>query len=119
MLDQDRYAAVYAPGTRQNHPNEPGCYRFYLACTWSTHLLPNGRYKLDVQAVDSSGNRATASLPFALDNRAGGDPRLQGGPSSAAPDAEIGPVRSSCEPCGAPPEGPRSRRAAAPARPGK
>jgi hypothetical protein len=68
MLDRERFAAVFAPGTRQNHPNRPGCYRFYLARTWSTRLLPNGQYRLDVQAADVSGNTATASLPFTVAN---------------------------------------------------
>lgn len=68
MLDRQLFRTVYAPGTRQNHPDEPGCYRFYLAHTWSTHLLPNGHYRLDVQAADISGNRATATLPLRLAN---------------------------------------------------
>jgi hypothetical protein len=68
MLDRELFAAVYAPGTRQNHPNQAGCYRFYLARTWSTRLLPNGHYQLDVQAADVSGNAASASLPFTLTN---------------------------------------------------
>jgi hypothetical protein len=68
MLEKERFASVFAPGTRQNHPNHPGCYRFYLARSWSTRLLPNGGYLLDVQAADVSGNSATASLPFTLVN---------------------------------------------------
>jgi hypothetical protein len=66
MLDSEFFATVYAPGTRQNHPNRPGRYRFYLARSWSTRLLPNGHYHLDVQASTISGNKAAASLPFTL-----------------------------------------------------
>ena len=68
MLDRKQFAAIYAPGTRQNHPNKPGCYRFYVAHTWSTHLLPNGSYRIDVEATDLSGNKASASLPIVLTN---------------------------------------------------
>ena len=68
MLDSALFASVYAPGSRQNHPNRPGRYRFYLAHSWSTRLLPNGNYHLDVQATTISGNKATASLPFTLAN---------------------------------------------------
>jgi hypothetical protein len=68
MLDQELFASVYAPGTRQNHPNRPGRYRFYLARSWSTRLLPNGHYQLDVQAATISGNKAAATLPFTLAN---------------------------------------------------
>ncbi len=68
MLDAALFAGVFAPGTRQNHPNHPGCYRFYLARSWSTGLLPNGSYRLDVQAADVTGNTASASLPFTIAN---------------------------------------------------
>ena len=68
MLDQDLFPKVYAPGTRQNHPNKPGRYRFYLAHTWSTKLLPNGHYELDVEAANVAGHKASASLPFTIAN---------------------------------------------------
>lgn len=68
MLGRTLFPTIYAPGTRQNHPNEPGVYRFYLAHTWSTETLPDGRYHLDVQAADVSGNKATATLPVTLAN---------------------------------------------------
>ena len=63
-----RFASVYAPGTRQNHPGKPGRYRFFLAKSWSTRTLPNGVYRLEVAAADVSGNRAHAVLPFELGN---------------------------------------------------
>jgi hypothetical protein len=68
MLDRGLFPAVFAPGTRQNHPNRPGLYRFYLARTWSTRLLPNGHYLLDVEAAGISGRRTLATLPFTLSN---------------------------------------------------
>ena len=61
---------MYAPGTRQNKPGKPGRYRFYVARTWSTRLLPNGLYRLEVSAADAHGNTARAGLPFTLANRA-------------------------------------------------
>ena len=63
-----RFASVFAPGTRQNHPGKPGRYRFFLAKTWSTRTLPNGVYRLEVSAADVSGNRAHALLQFELGN---------------------------------------------------
>jgi hypothetical protein len=46
MIPKERFRSVYAPGTRQNHAGAPGLYRFYLAHTWSTDLLPDGPYRL-------------------------------------------------------------------------
>lgn len=68
LLPAERYAAVYAPGTRQNRPGKPGRYRFFLAHTWSTKQLPNGDYRLEVSAADLAGNRAHGVLPFAVGN---------------------------------------------------
>ncbi|HET7045138.1 MAG TPA: M23 family metallopeptidase [Gaiellaceae bacterium] len=68
LIARELFPAIFAPGTRQNHPNEPGLYRFYLAHTWSTRLLPNGLYRLQVEAGDESGNTARASLPFTVAN---------------------------------------------------
>jgi hypothetical protein len=68
MLPQSRFAGVYAPGTRQNKPGKPGRYRFFLAHTWSTRTLADGRYRLEAEAVDERGNSARAGLDFALAN---------------------------------------------------
>ena len=35
----------------------PGLYRFFLAHTWSTRLLPDGGYRLEVEASDLYGNK--------------------------------------------------------------
>lgn len=68
LLPQARFAAIYAPGTRQNHAGEPGLYRFYLARTWSTQLLPDGGYELEVEALDLAGNTGTLRVPFTIAN---------------------------------------------------
>jgi hypothetical protein len=69
LLPASLFAAVYAPGTRQNRPNKPGRYRFYLARGWNTRRLANGLYRLEVSAADVHGNRAHAALPFTIANR--------------------------------------------------
>ena len=68
LLPQDRFGAIYAPGTRQNHAGEPGRYRFFLAHTWSTQRLPDASYVLEVEASDLGGNVASFRLPFTLAN---------------------------------------------------
>jgi hypothetical protein len=68
LLPQARFGKVYAPGTRQNHAGEPGRYRFFLAHTWSTQLLPDGAYELEVEALDLAGNGGSLRLPFTLAN---------------------------------------------------
>jgi murein DD-endopeptidase MepM/ murein hydrolase activator NlpD len=68
LLPPDRFDDVYAPGTRQNRPNKPGRYRFFLAHTWSTRLLPDGAYRVQVEASDTRGNKAVASQPFTIAN---------------------------------------------------
>lgn len=68
MIPKERFRSVYAPGTRQNHANAPGLYRFYLAHTWSTDLLPDGPYRLEVEASDLAGNVGSRALQFTLAN---------------------------------------------------
>ena len=68
LLPQQDYPRIYAPGTRQNRPGKPGLYRFYLAHTWSTTVLPDGEYRLEVEASDLRGNTGTLKLPFAVAN---------------------------------------------------
>jgi hypothetical protein len=69
LIPQERFRTVYAPGTRQNHAGKPGLYRFYLAHTWSTELLADGLYRLEVEAADLAGNTGALRVPFALINR--------------------------------------------------
>jgi hypothetical protein len=68
LVPKERFNAIYAPGTRQNQADKPGLYRFYLAHTWSTQQLPDGDYKLEVEASDLAGNTGSLRLPFALAN---------------------------------------------------
>jgi hypothetical protein len=68
LMPQAAYSRIYAPGTRQNHADAPGLYRFYLAHTWSTTLLPDGSYKLQAQAIDLAGNTATRTQAFTVAN---------------------------------------------------
>ena len=68
LVARELFDAIYALGTRQNHPNKPGRYRFYVARSWSTKRLRNGLYRLQVEATDESGNSARATLPFTVSN---------------------------------------------------
>ena len=68
LMPQSAFDRIYAPGTRQNHAESPGLYRFYLAHTWSTTLLADGNYELQVQAIDLAGNTGTRTQPFTVAN---------------------------------------------------
>jgi hypothetical protein len=68
MIPNSRFAAVYAPGTRQNHANAPGRYRFWLARGWDTRSRPDGRYELEVEASDTRGNASRRRLEVVLVN---------------------------------------------------
>ena len=50
----DAFHTVYAPDTRQNHPNKPGRYTFILDHDWNTAAFANDGYLLEVQAADSA-----------------------------------------------------------------
>ncbi len=69
LLPKERFNTIYAPGTRQNHAGAPGLYRFYLAHTWSTQALPDGDYRVEVEASDLAGNTGSLRLPFTLANK--------------------------------------------------
>jgi hypothetical protein len=68
LLPQSAFHRIYAPGTRQNHAGAPGLYRFYLAHTWSTTTLPDGVYRLQVQAIDLAGNTGVRTQRFTVAN---------------------------------------------------
>ena len=68
LLPKEKFATIYAQGTRQNTAGKPGLYRFYLAHTWSTQRLPDGPYAIEVEASDLAGNTGSLKLPFALAN---------------------------------------------------
>ena len=67
-LPPEDYDRVYAPGTRQNRANRPGRYRFWLNRRWDTRTLPNGDYRLQVEAADTRGNLTRTVVPFTLQN---------------------------------------------------
>jgi Peptidase family M23 len=69
LLPKSRFASVYAPGTRQNHANTPGLYRFWLARGWDTRRHPDGVYHLEVRAADIRGNTSRRRLDFVLANK--------------------------------------------------
>lgn len=62
------YDRIYAPGTNQNHPWEPGRYVFWLAQGLDTAELANGEYQIEVAAEDTRGNTGSASLAFDVQN---------------------------------------------------
>jgi hypothetical protein len=71
ILPNSQFTRIYAPGSRQNHPKQPGLYRFFLARGWKSGAHPDGEYRLDVEASDIDGNRAVAHLVLVLRNKKG------------------------------------------------
>ena len=63
-----RFNEIYAAGTRQNHPNARGRYRFWLIRGWDTRRHRDGRYRLDVEAADIRGNASRGHLELVLVN---------------------------------------------------
>ena len=64
-----QFDKVYAPGTRQNHPNAPGLFRIWLARRFDTRPFPDGDYRLDVEAADIRGNASRGHLVLSLVNQ--------------------------------------------------
>jgi len=64
------FGDVYAPGTRQNHPNAPGLFRFWLARGFDTRPHPDGDYRLDIEAADVRGNASRGHLVVTFINAA-------------------------------------------------
>ena len=62
------FDSVYARWTRQNHPWRDGRYRFRLARSWDSRLVPDGRYRLEVVVVDSRGNTSRKATTFTVAN---------------------------------------------------
>lgn len=66
MLPLSRYTSVYAPATRQNHKTEPGLFCFYVRRGWNPSALGDGTHRLQIAATDTYGNRAVATVSFAI-----------------------------------------------------
>jgi hypothetical protein len=64
----DRFAAVYAPATRQNWQADRGRYVFVLARGLDTTQLRNGLYEVQVAATDTRDNRGTARFGIVVAN---------------------------------------------------
>jgi hypothetical protein len=65
MLPGKSYDAIFAPGTSQNWVGQPGHYRYYLARGFRASRLPAGTSRLRIEATDTRGNRAVASVSIA------------------------------------------------------
>ena len=63
-----RSMPIYAPDTRQNHPNKPGRYSFILAPTGTPPRSRTTRYLLEVQASDPRQPRRPRRSPFKIRN---------------------------------------------------
>ena len=63
LLDRRAFRSVYAPETRQNHQGRPGDFAFFLASGWRP---ADGTYRIEVQAADTRGNRATATADIVI-----------------------------------------------------
>jgi hypothetical protein len=63
LLNPNRFNAVYAPATRQNHQSQPGAYWFWLTQTWTPS---DGSYTLQVRATDTAGNQAQATITLLI-----------------------------------------------------
>lgn len=59
---------VYAPGTRQNLPNVPGKYYFWLARDLDTTGLADGPHTISVTVSDIRGNEASTDFSFTVAN---------------------------------------------------
>ena len=63
------FSDVYASGTRQNHPSNPGLYRFWLARAFDTSRHSDGAYRVEVEAADVRGNLSRAHLGLTFVNQ--------------------------------------------------
>jgi hypothetical protein len=63
------FGDVYAPGTRQNHPDAPGLFRVWLARGFDTRPFRDGDYRLDVEASDIRGNASRRHVVITLVNQ--------------------------------------------------
>lgn len=64
----DTFDGFFARWTRQNHANRSGRYRVYLAHGWNSSSVPDGKYRVAIEAADIRGNVATATFSFTVAN---------------------------------------------------
>lgn len=57
---------IYAPGSYQNKPDQPGTYRFWLIHYLDTGGLAPGHYRVEVRAADTRGNVGDGSLDITV-----------------------------------------------------
>ena len=57
MLPASRFGEIYAPNTLQNHKGVPGRFCFYLARGSVARALDRPGCTIEVQAIDTAGNR--------------------------------------------------------------
>lgn len=57
---------VDAPGTDQNHADDPGRSWFWLRRGWNTAALAPGEYSVEVTASDIRGNTSTRSFSLTV-----------------------------------------------------
>jgi hypothetical protein len=89
-----KFWAVYAHGTYQNAPrfgkdqySAPGRYLFLLARSYDTASIPNGTYRITVQATDERGNTGSASQRISVRNTPGAQCAASLTPGSSPPPA--------------------------------
>jgi hypothetical protein len=64
------YLGVFAKWTRQNKPWRAGRYRVFLTRGLDTRRYADGAHLVEVQAVDTAGNAASATFPLTIRNTA-------------------------------------------------
>jgi hypothetical protein len=68
LMPASLYGSLYAPGTYQNKANRPGKYLFWVVHDLDTSVLANGRYSIEVMAMDTRWNVGTAAVSFTVSN---------------------------------------------------
>jgi hypothetical protein len=107
---RSQFCSVYAPGTEQNdaavagsfHWGRAGRYLFDLTPDLlNTAHLPDGRYVVTVNAIDSAGNRGTRSMLVTVNHAA--DPPPSAVPTDMRCAGETPPPRSELDGTGSAP----------------
>jgi hypothetical protein len=68
LAPRRKFTNVYAPWTTLNRPGKPGRLVYYLARTWDSSRLRDGRYRLQVAVFDSQGNSARSGVWVTIAN---------------------------------------------------